>query len=116
MLVDKNLGISEELILDSVCIKQLVDWRIMLSNKMTEILVKNNAETFHELPAKARNAYMRSNSLYKSVRMRIGYLHKKDTERPDYVSPKQIRDNRIICNRFMAVAKRELSKKSIIDC
>lgn len=110
MIFDKELNLSEEDISNSTNIEQLSNWKNSLSSKLTSILNRYEVNGWQELPIKAKTAYRYSFSLYKSCGRRLAFLYEQSKSASGYVSEKDKRKNRALCNKFMEVAKRELPK------
>ena len=109
MIFNKELGITEEDVLNQEDIKILNTWRVSIESQMVSLLA--GTDDYRNLPHRKKIKYQYLFSLRRMVKHRISeclFEIKKDS---GWISERSKRKDRTLSMEFMRIAKRELSKE-----
>lgn len=112
MIENRMISVSEVDIRNENDLEKLTLWKMELSGIITSILNKNNADNWHQLPPKAKNAYRYNYALLRMARLKIARMLEDKRLASGYRSERSRRRDRTLAAKFMEVAKQKLPKET----
>lgn len=106
-----DLDITHDDVDTETNIDVLNKWALSLWETESAILNLHLANSWKELPAKAKSKYRRIFIFRKYIRSRIALLINDERKAAGYQSERSRRKDRTLVAKFMEVAKRELPKE-----